>query len=147
MTDEHQGNVDGLIKNNFDYLLFQMLKRKYHKQCNFLNDCDTLEFMFEVNGKTFIILHGDKLRHSQLDKEIDKVRLKWLQITGRYADHTLLGHTHSFITTSTYTRASSLVGADEYAFNGLTIPESDISQPMLIVTEHGDIFSFKIDCK
>lgn len=147
LTDEHQGNVDKLIKNNFDFLLFQMLKRKYTNQCNFLNDCDTLEFMFEVNGKLFIIVHGDKLKHSQLDKEIDKVRLKWLQITGKYSDHVLLGHVHQFLSTPTFTRASSLVGADEYAFNGLTIAESDISQPMLIVTEHGDIFSFKVNCK
>ena len=51
-----------------------------------------------------------------VDKEIDKVRLKWLQITGKYADHVLLGHVHQFLSTPTFTRASSLVGADEYAY-------------------------------
>jgi len=142
---EHMSNVDEIAKDSLDYMVYQMLKRRYLKHANFINDCDKLEDMINVNGKEIILLHGNNLKHGNLDREIKSVKERWFTYSGIWADYSLFGHVHSGLLTADYARSSSLCGENSYSDKKLNISFSSVSQNMFIVGE--DIQGIIIDCR
>jgi hypothetical protein len=142
---EHMSNVDDVAKDNLDYMVYQMLKRKYKNYITFINDCDKLEDMIHVNGHEIIILHGNNIKHSNLDREIKSVKERWFTYSGIWADYAMLGHIHSPLITSDYARSSSLCGENSYSDKKLNISFSSVSQNMFIVGK--DIHGIIVDCR
>lgn len=141
-TSEWNSNVDSIASNNFDTLLFKMLKRVC-KNIDFIGDGDKLNATLEVNGVKIGITHGDKFNHNKAD-EILKYKVRVGESTKEYIDYVIFGHIHSTLITSNYSRSGSLVGADEYAFNGLNIPESTPSQNIYIIGENKKVLALEI---
>lgn len=130
---EFSSNVDEVATDNFDYLLFNMLKPYFKDSVEFLNDCDTLSFMFNVNGKNIGITHGDKLKHDI--EGVGKFKMRMLEEYREMCDYVCFGHIHSYLSTSQFTRSASLCGGDSYSSNALNIPNSVASQVVLLVGE------------
>ena len=51
-----------------------------------------------------------------------------------HIDYVIFGHLHETLITPTYARSGSLVGADEFAYNGLNISGSVASQNIYLIT-------------
>jgi hypothetical protein len=140
---EKLGNVDSIVRDNFDYMLFQQLKARYGRTCNFINDGDCLEQVFKVKDKNILIVHGDKLNHSNLSKTLSTIRDKYMGNYKIYIDYLILGHLHSTLIGDGFARSSSIVGANEYSYNGLNLSGNDISQLGHIVYDD-EIVSIKV---
>ncbi len=129
-TSEYNSNVNKLAENNFDTLMFKLLK-KVCKNVRFIGNCDRLHDVIEVSNKRIAITHGDKFKHTK--DEVYKFKARVMEQIGGKIDYTIFGHIHSTLITPTFARSGSLVGADEYAFNGLNISESIPSQNIYII--------------
>lgn len=141
VTSEWNSNIDSIASNNFDTLLFRMLKRTC-KNIEFIGDCDSINEILYINNKRIALTHGDKLKHKNDD--IFKYKIKLSEAFKSYVDYIIFGHIHSTVITSGYARSGSLVGSDEYAFNGLNIPENYPSQNIYIVEDNGNILALEI---
>ena len=131
--------------DNFDYLIFQMLKRRFEKVVNFKNEGDQLDSMIEINGKNIILVHGDMLQQSKLKESVKNLKLRKYEDTGKFADFILLGHIHEAIIQNDLGRSASICGEDSYSNNKLNIPRSYISQNLYIVGE--DIQGIIVKCR
>ena len=109
-----------------------MLKRT-HRHVEWIGDCDKLNDVIKVKGKNILLTHGDKIKHTK--DEIQKLKYRMMEQIGEKIDYVIFGHIHSTLITSTYARSGSIVGADEYASNGLNISESVVSQNIYIVDD------------
>lgn len=131
-TTEYNSNVNKIASNNFDTLLFKILKRVCHG-VEFIGDGDKLHDIVNVKGKNIAICHGDKFKHTK--DEIYKFKARMMEQSKEQIDFVIFGHIHSTYITPTFARSGSLVGADEYAYNGLNISESVASQNIYIIDD------------
>lgn len=141
---EKFSSINSIAMNNFDYLLYFLIKTRYSNSITFLNNGDTLEDMVNINGKNIILVHGDKLNHNNLIDSIIKLKLRWFEKTGIMADYCLLGHIHQDKIETIYARSGSLVGANGYSDNGLNIPNSRASQNIGIIDENIKMFAIPV---
>jgi len=142
---EKMSTINSLALDNFDYLLFVLLKTRYDKNIKFLNNCDKLEDMVNINGKNIILVHGNNLKHNRLEDEVLKLKLKWFKNTGIMADYICLGHIHSTLITHIFARSASLVGGNGYSEMGLNIPESSASQNLMRVGEEIEVTAIRLN--
>lgn len=126
-------NTHILATNNLDYLLFQMLRAYYNQdQVEFLNDCDKIEDVIEVNGKRIYLTHGEKLAKGNLTKNV-------ADVYGRFAnaraniDYVMFGHIHQSYISELFGRSGSIVGGNGYSEIALNIPISKPSQNYYII--------------
>lgn len=145
-ADQYMSNVDSEAKENLDYVVFQMLKRKFQKEIEFLNDGDSLEHLLTVCGHDIVALHGHNLKHNNLNQEIDKVKIRYSKVTGKYPKFCIFGHVHDSMITNSYGRSGSIVGEDYYSTNTLNIPHSSVTQN-LYIADSEKITSMIIDCR
>ena len=131
-TSEYQSNHDAIASNNFDTLLFKILKRT-HPYINFIGECDRLFDIVTIKDKVIGLAHGDKFKHSA--DEVYKFKSRLIEQFNTNINYIIFGHIHSTLITPNYARSGSLVGADEYAFNGLNISESKSSQNIYLVDD------------
>ena len=131
-TSEYQSNHDSIASNNFDTLLFKILKRT-HPYINFIGECDKLFDIVTIKDKVIGLAHGDKFKHSA--DEVHKFKSRLIEQFNRNINYIIFGHIHSTLITPNYARSGSLVGSDEYAFNGLNISESKSSQNIYLIDD------------
>ena len=134
--NEYQSNVSKIANNNFDTMMFGMLKRLYKNvdSIAFYKKCDALYEVRKIaDGVHVAYIHGDKLkRHT--DDEILKMKIKLEERYGVKINHVIMGHIHSTAITSNWSRSGSLVGIDEYASDStLNIPVGCASQNVYYV--------------
>ena len=141
---EKFSSINSIAMDNFDYLLYFLIKTRYEDSITFLNNGDKLEDMININGKNIILVHGDKLRHNNLIDSVNKLKLRWFEKTGIMADYCLLGHIHQDKIENIYARSGSLVGANGYSDNGLNIPNSRASQNIGIIDENIKMFAIPV---
>lgn len=138
-------NLQKEAKNNMDVIIFEMIFQRYRHLPNvcFKNACDELESVVEVNGKQFLLTHGNSkgINHKELDKSLINARTRLSPIYGEI-DYVVLGHIHSAYIADKFARNSSLVGSNAYS-NELGIVESTVSQNMIIVDDKITAFSLK----
>ncbi len=139
-------STNSLARDNFDYMLFQQLKIRYKDRCEFLNDCDTLEYVLQTNGKNILLTHGETIGSSNVEKNISKLKEKYSQLYKTNIDYVLFGHIHSTLIGHDFARSSSIVGSDEYSFNKLHIAGNDISQLGHII-KYDRITSLRIELR
>lgn len=135
-TSEYASNVDKIANNNLDTLLFAILRRVLPEDIEFLNKCDGLNAIFEVDGYKIAICHGDKLR-KHTDEEVLKYKLRMYETYGVMVDYVIFGHIHSTMITPHWGRSGSLVGTDHYYANGLNGVGGVPSQNIYYVTNEG----------
>lgn len=141
-TSDFHPNTDVLANNNFDTLLCKVLKRLFKKtNVYFINDCDSLNYVFKVGKFNIAMTHGDKLG-KQTNDDILKFKIRMIESTNKPVDYVIFGHIHSTLITSNYARSSSLCGMDAYAYNGLNISQGIASQNIYIIDE--DITAIEI---
>ena len=99
----------------------------------------------KINGKNFILLHGHKLKHSQLNKEITALKMRLYEGTGIMADFSLLGHVHQTLIAPMFARSGSLVGENSYSSVGLNIPSSRASQNLIFVGDDIEVVAINLD--
>ena len=134
--NEYQSNVNKIANNNFDTMMFGMLKRLYKNvdSIAFHNNCDALYEVQEVaTGIHIAYIHGDKLK-KHTDDEILKMKIKLEERYGIKIRYVIMGHIHSTAITSNWGRSGSIVGLDEYASDSvLNIPVGTASQNVYYV--------------
>lgn len=142
MTDTFSA-IDEYAADNYDYILFQLLKAKFGDNCRvkFLNNCDKLQDVVTINGKNILLIHGESLKQGQLLKEIESLKAIWFNKTGVVLDYTLLGHIHSSYISNEFARSASMVGANSYSSHKLGIVKSFASQNVGLIS--GDCISFR----
>jgi len=144
-SHEYMSNVTKLAVDSFDYMLFILLHTRYSERVTFLNLCDEIEAVIEVNGKNIVLLHGHRLKHSQLIKEISALKLRLFQKTDKMIDFACFGHIHQTLVTPYFARSGSLVGGDEYSSIGLNIPMSRASQNLIVVGDDIEVTPINLD--
>lgn len=132
-TSEYQSNNDKIASNNFDTLLFKVLKRT-HKHIGWIGECDKLNEVICVQGKNILLTHGDKIKHTQ--DGVLKLKYRIMEQINKKIDYVIFGHIHSTLITPSYSRSGSLVSADEYSSNGLNISDSVASQNIYIIDKN-----------
>ena len=140
-TTEYQSNNNAIASNSFDTLLFKILK-KLNPNVNFIGNCDTLSEIVKIKTKTIGIVHGDKFKHNK--DEVYKLKSRLIEQYNTNINYIIFGHIHSTLITPTFARSGSLVGADEYAFNGLNISESRASQNIYIIDDEITAIEIKL---
>ena len=145
-ADQYMSNVDSEAKENLDYVVFQMLKRKFSDCVVFLNEGDSLEYLLQVKSHDIVVLHGHNLKHNNLNQEIDKVKIRYSKVTGKYPRFCLFGHVHDAMITNNYGRSGSIVGEDYYSTNTLNIPHSSVTQNLYLI-DNDKITGTIIDCR
>lgn len=140
-TSEYQSNNDKIASNNFDSLLFKILKRT-HKNINWIGECDKLNDVIKIKDKNIAICHGDKLKHTKDD--VLKFKLRMMEQINDKIDYVIFGHIHSTFITPNFSRSGSLVGADEYSSNALNISESRASQNIYIIDDEITAIEIKL---
>ena len=144
--DQYMSNVDSEAKENLDYVVYQMLKRRFSNSVEFLNEGDSLEYLLQVNGHDIVVFHGHNLKHNNLNQEIDKIKIRYSKVTGKYPKYCLFGHIHESLITNNYARSGSIVGEDYYSTNNLNIPHSSVTQNLYLVDKE-KITGMIIDCR
>ena len=133
-----------IVSDNYDFTMFNMLryKLKYTKGISFLGLSDKHEEVVAVGDKNFLLIHGH-----QIGKDTAKDIAK---LTRKYADkrivinYVLYGHIHETLISDTFSRGSSMCGANNYSEDALQLV-SRASQNIHISFEGNRIDSVKID--
>lgn len=144
-SHEYMSNVTKLATDSFDYMLFILLHTRYSERVEFLNMCDDIETVIDVNGKLIALLHGHRLKHTQLRKEVAALKLRLFQEHEVMIDYAIGGHLHETLITPYFARSGSLVGSDEYSSIGLNIPMSRASQNLIIVGDDIEVTPINLD--
>lgn len=144
---EFMSVVDGLAADNFDFILFMMLKARYYNcdYITFVNSCDRIEEIVKVRDKNIYLTHGQWLNHNKLEEEIASIKLRHFQKSKTMIDYCLFGHIHSALITDSYARGASLVGANGYSDKKLNIHSSCVSQNIGFVGDSIEIMSIKLN--
>jgi transcriptional regulator with XRE-family HTH domain len=128
-------NSDKLAIDSFDYILHQSLKRIFKSSSiKFENECDTLEYLFTVQGKNILAMHGNTVKNHS-DDSFTKVRLNTMVETNILLDAVICGHIHTASINAFWFRSGSLKGHNEYAKNKLTLTYTKPSQNIYLVDQ------------
>lgn len=140
LSDEFS-SIDKVSVDSMDYVLYQMLRLRLMNNVGvvFVNNCDKLSDIIQVQGKNILLIHGDTIR-GDINKSVNFLKLKYLE-KGVRVDYVLFGHIHEPLIACGWARSGALVGADSYSSHKLNIPISHISQNIGIVTKENINFT------
>lgn len=132
-----------LMTDNYDCMIYQVLKKLY-KQSNSVTfiSGDTDEYVFKLNGTSFLLTHGMHLRTmkaSNVAQTIARYSNK-----GAKVDYILCGHLHETKIKDILLRCGSLVGANAYSDKTLNLT-GKASQNLHVVYGNGDVDSIRVD--
>jgi len=137
------GWSDLIATDNYDYTIFNMLKYLLGDKMTFI-DGDPLELVVDVAGQKLLMLHGNGgIKHANVETSIN-------QIVGRYRlkgvdiDYVIFGHMHSCRIGDTYSRSSSMVGANDYSDKALNLA-GRASQNCYIFYDNGNRDGIRVD--
>ena len=132
-----------LASDNYDFTIFKTLEYIFKdSKVNFIQG-DPTEMVVEVAGQNLLLLHGNGSIKKGIDTSIT-------QIMGRYksrglnVDYVIFGHIHSARVGDTFSRSSSMVGANDYSEKALNLA-GRASQNCYIFYENGNRDGIKID--
>jgi hypothetical protein len=147
VSKEFMSSIDNIAIDSFDFILFMMLQARYDdcENVNFINNCDNIELVVNINGKNIYMAHGNFINHRKLEDEVASIKVRWFKKKKIMIDYCIFGHIHSTLITDNYARNASLVGANGFSDKVLNIHDSHASQNVGFVGEHIDIMSIKLD--
>ena len=136
----------GRVYTNFDWLLYQLLKRHYHPQEGVVNQAvsfsipDGPDSLFRIYNHRFLLTHGDQMRGGDgitgalmpIMRGAVKKKSRNSEI-GQDYDTLLMGHWHTFWNSRRLVVNGSLKGYDEFAYS-LNLPYEPPSQNLIITS-------------
>ena len=142
--NEEYTQLDSMATDNFDFIIYEMLKlymSNLKHKIEFISG-RTFEYILEIYGKTFLIVHGHRLGKMNYN-DLSKAISKWVK-KDVLVNVIVCGHLHEANITDTLFRSGSLVGNNAYSDVGLNL-HSHASQNFYIVHPDGSIDATKID--
>ena len=140
---EEMGFVDVLATDNFDFMIYEILKLYFEKHSNvtFISG-NSFEYILKFYDTNILIMHGHrmgKMTHADVSKVITKWAKKGVLIT-----HVICGHLHETLITDTVFRSSSLPGNNAYSDVGLNL-SGCASQNYYVLYENGSVDATRVD--
>ena len=126
------GYEETIVSDNFDLIIENFLRIMF-KNCDNIQfvDGSYTEKVVSINDYNILLIHGDKLKQSSLEKELDVKTSKYAIEKNIVIDYTLLGHIHSTYIHNRFSRGASMKGTDPYS-DGLNFI-SKASQNILFI--------------
>lgn len=146
---EYFDTTNYLVSDNFDLLLYQMLKHTHERQgMNFIFDqSNPMEQVVDVNGVNFLLVHGNGhkgLSHTnKIESEVEKLKARYAN-SGIIVNYVICGHIHSTYIGNNFARSASTVGSNAYAERNLNFT-SKASQNLYVVDSDGSIDGYMVD--
>lgn len=145
---EYFDSNDYLANDNFDLMLFMMLKATHEKKgLSFLSHKNPMEQVVNVNGVNFLLVHGNGhkgLAHTnKIETEVEKLKARYAT-NGARIGYVICGHIHSTYIANNFARSASLVGSNAYAERTLNF-SSKASQNLFVVDQDGSIDAIMVD--
>lgn len=146
---EYFDTTNYLVSDNFDLLLYQMLKHTHEKQgLSFIFDqSNPMEQVVDVNGVNFLLVHGNGHKGlsqtNKIESEVEKIKARYAN-SGVMINYVLCGHIHSTYIGNNFARSASTVGSNAYAERQLNFT-SKASQNSFVVHTDGTIDGYMID--
>lgn len=133
-----------LVSDNYDFTIFNILRYKLKdtKGISFLGMSDKPEEVIEINGKNFLMLHGNQLS-KDITKDVSKLIAKYAQVD-IIIDFVIFGHLHEAMIADRYARSSSLCGSNNYSEEALLL-NGKASQNIYLVFPEDRIDAIKVD--
>jgi predicted phosphodiesterase len=134
---DHHAYSEMLVTDNYDWTIAQILKLVFRNndRVQFIESADSREVIINLNGKNLLLVHGDTIGNSGVDKKVtqlkDKIALKY----GVIIDYVIFGHIHESYCSSMFSRSGSLVGANNYSDDALML-SSRASQNIYIFNKN-----------
>lgn len=144
-VDKELTYTDMAVSDNYDTMIFEMLKRIYNGylgHVDFIDPNTPDETVIDVNGKNILLTHGGSLPQTSLGNAIQKVKGKYANV-GIVVDYVLFGHFHDCSISDFYARSSSLCGGNAYSDSKLNLT-GRASQLLHLINDDG-IETIKID--
>lgn len=141
--NEEFGFTDLVITDNYDSIIFNVLKRLYrdHTRVEFIAD-NPVEAIVSLNKRNILMMHGTTLGVDS-QKAVQQVIGKYVA-KGIDVHYAIFGHIHFANVTDLYARSGSLVGNNTYSDFSLNLV-TKASQNIHIVKENGDITNIRVE--
>lgn len=146
---EYFDTTNYLVSDNFDLLLYQMLKHTHERKgLNFIfEQSNPMEQVVDVNGVNFLLVHGNGHKGlsqtNKIESEVEKLKARYAN-SGVIVNYVLCGHIHSTYIGNNFARSASTVGSNAYAERNLNFT-SKASQNAFVVHSDGTIDGYMID--
>jgi len=139
------GWEENVASDNYDFTIYNILKLLFENRTDirFLSSQDPSEQVVEVSGQNVLLIHGNQLKASAMEKSIQSVKGKY-SAKGVRISFVFSGHLHSARISDSFARGASLVGSNAYSDGALQL-ESRASQNSHIFYADGSRDSIKID--
>ena len=141
---EDFGYTDKMITDNFDFVIFNMLRYLFNKKDGviFHEIQNPVETVISVNGLNILMLHGETVK-KDTQAGIQQIIGKYSQ-KGVLIHYVIFGHVHFANITDLYARSGSLVGNNTYSDHGLNLVTKP-SQNLHIIDEEGSIHNMRVE--
>lgn len=138
-----------LASDNFDLMVFDMLKQTHEKTgMAFVDSGDNpMEQVIEVNGVNFLLVHGNG--HSgiastgKIENEVQKIKARYAEQNIKIG-YVLCGHIHSTYIANGFARSASLVGSNAFSERTLNFT-SRASQNVFVVHPDSTVDGIMVD--
>lgn len=146
---EYFDTTNYLVSDNFDLLLYQMLKHTHERKgLSFIFDRhNPMEQVVDVNGTNFLLVHGNGHRGlaqtGKIESEVEKLKARYAN-SGIMINYVICGHIHSTYVGNNFARSASTVGSNAFAERTLNFT-SKASQNLFVVDSDGSIDGYMID--
>lgn len=146
---EYFDTTNYLVSDNFDLLLYQMLKHTHERSgMSFIfEESNPMEQVVDVNGVNFLLVHGNGHKGlsqtNKIEAEVEKIKARYAN-SGVIVNYVLCGHIHSTYIGNNFARSASTVGSNAYAERNLNFT-SKASQNAFVVHTDGTIDGYMID--
>jgi predicted phosphodiesterase len=140
---EEWGLSDQLLTDNYDYLIFNLLKPLFvrNHKVTFV-ESNPYETVINVYGRNILLTHGTM--YKQATQERIQKTLGRYSSQGTQLDYVIFGHIHFANIGDIFARSGSLSGSNTYSEYGLDLV-TKASQNIHIVYENGDIDNKRVE--
>ena len=129
--------------DNYDFVIFNILKLLFRDSSVRFLDGNSIEQVVEVAGQNVLLIHGNQIKGNSVEQSVQKIKGKYVARNVKI-DYVLFGHLHSCRIGDTYSRGSSVCGANAYSDGALQL-ESRASQNIHIFYTNGSRDSIRVD--
>jgi predicted phosphodiesterase len=133
-----------IASDNYDMMIESILRIMF-KNCKGVSFVDggKIEKVVSLGGVNILLLHGDKLSHSSIDRAIYSKMAKYAH-KGIIIDYVLFGHLHEAMVSDYFARGSSLAGGNSYSDEGLNLISKASQNIFIIEPKAKDIHGIKV---
>jgi predicted phosphodiesterase len=142
--DQDLYNTKMLASNNFDYMIFNMLRCMLESTgVVFHYPQSVLESVVTLGDYDILLIHGNNGISKDIDTSVSKFKAKYMAM-GIKIDYVMFGHIHQTLISDSFGRSGSLTGDNSYNYYGLNISGKP-TQNYYIVSKDNGICGYKVD--